>query len=76
MQNVAMDNTPHQTNYFIVGLLNGLAAPVGLYPVTAQYPYFLAAPSVPQSFAQVGSFMSYALSRYRDDVGRSTAERQ
>jgi hypothetical protein len=65
------------TDYFITGLWNGLAAPVGLYASPPRYPYYVSANSVAQSFGQVGSYMSYVLGRCRDESDRrpSTAQR-
>lgn len=40
--------------YLAAAFLVGLAAPVGLYAAPPQYPVYLAALSVPWSFANVG----------------------
>jgi hypothetical protein len=53
----------HHGSYFVPALWAGLAAPTGLYSSTPQYPYYVGTYSVPQSFGQVGSYLSYALKR-------------
>jgi hypothetical protein len=55
-------------NVFAAAVWAGLGAPVALFSTPQPYPYYLGTLSVPQSFAQVGSFLSYTLNNNRDDA--------
>ena len=55
-------------NVFVTAMWAGLGAPVALFSTPQPYPYYYGALSVPQSFAQVGSFLSYSLNNSRDDA--------
>jgi len=47
--------------YVATAFLAGLAAPVGLYAAPPEYPVYLAAQSVPWSFAKVGADLNARL---------------
>jgi hypothetical protein len=56
----------HRTSCFVSSLWAGLAASTGLFANPPSYPYFAGTFSVPQSFGQVRSYLSHAVSRHRD----------
>jgi len=65
----------HDQSYFSVALWAGLAAPIGLYTTSGHYPYLDGSLSVAQSFAQVGSYMSFALGNVRETDRSAAAPR-
>jgi hypothetical protein len=48
----------------------GIAAPTALYAAPLPYPVYVAANSVPRAFAEVGTNLTGAASRYRDEASR------
>jgi hypothetical protein len=75
MHNISMGRLS-SSRYFVAALWAGLAAPTALFGSPPKYPYYIGTYSVPQSFAQVGSYLSYALSRYRDDESKRSRSKQ
>jgi hypothetical protein len=61
---------------FVSAFWEGLAAPTLLFTSPVPYPYFNATNSVRRSFAKVGSYVNYAVSRHREQSGHSSAIRK
>lgn len=68
--------TQSRHNHFIRGLWAGFTAPTALFDPPADYPRFDATNSVRRSFAKVGAYVNYALSRHREQFGKSGALRK
>jgi len=63
-------------NHFIRGLWAGLTAPTALFDPPAEYPRFDATNSLRRSFAKVGAYVNYAVSRHSEQFGKPESLRK